>query len=296
MIITVFTPTYDRGYCLGILYQSLCDQTFRDFEWVIVDDGSKDNTKELVYKWMLEGRIPIHYLYKENGGKHRAINVGLQNASGELFFIVDSDDYLPERSLETIHNYYLQVKDNDLFCGVCGLKCYPDGKPTTGYFPSDVVDWYFINRKYAGDTAVVFKTEIAKQYSFPDYPGEKFCAESLMYNRIGSKYLLRYFNENVYVCEYLPDGLSASSVKNRRNSPTYATQIYFELMRMSVNWKKKIKSAINFWRFFIYVPNLKHLFIRGLPLWSFLFSPFGLIMSIKDTIYLRGNSNNRNKA
>ena len=285
--ITVFTATYNRAYRLGDLYKSLCNQTYKDFEWLIVDDGSSDCTKELIDGWINEKLISIRYYFKENGGKHRAINMGAQAASGEAFFIVDSDDQLPSNSLETISFFWKQIREDDTFCGVCGLKCFFDGTPTGGYFPNDVNDWYSINRPFDCDMAEVFKTKIIRQFPFPDYPNERFCAESLVFNRIGAKYKFRYFNKNVYLCEYLPDGLSAASVRNRRKNPTYATRIYLELTQQSLSGKKRIKGAINFWRFFPLVPKLETSFLKELPIWAFLYAPVGFLLYVKDSLSQR---------
>ena len=104
MLLTVCTPTYNRAHTLPRLYESLVRQTSQDFEWLVVDDGSTDNTRELVDGWVAEGRIRIRYVYKENGGKPSAHNLGVRMAAGELFFCVDSDDYLTDNAVEVIRN------------------------------------------------------------------------------------------------------------------------------------------------------------------------------------------------
>ena len=126
-MITVFTPTYNRAKLLPRLYESLCEQTYRGFEWLIVDDGSKDDTCEVVESFMNRNdnengnnNFPIRYIYQENGGKHRAINHGVREAKGELLLIFDSDDSLPDNSLELITKVYSQIKDDESFGGVCG--------------------------------------------------------------------------------------------------------------------------------------------------------------------------------
>ena len=121
MRITVFTPTYNRAYIIENLYRSLQRQTFRDFEWLIVDDGSSDNTEEVIASWQNEGNdFPIRYFKKENGGKCRAINYGVDRAEGELFFNVDSDDYLLDDALEKIDRWERELPKDGKFCGVVG--------------------------------------------------------------------------------------------------------------------------------------------------------------------------------
>jgi glycosyltransferase involved in cell wall biosynthesis len=131
------------------LYDSLCVQTFTDFEWLIVDDGSVDNTEEIVNGFIAENKIDIRYIKQQNGGKHRAINHGVREAKGELFFIVDSDDSIPRDSLETlISKYYLQIKDDKLFGGVCGFMAHHDGTVIGHGCNFDVLDVYSLDMRY----------------------------------------------------------------------------------------------------------------------------------------------------
>ena len=119
--ITVFTPTYNRAYIIETLYRSLQRQTYRDFEWLVVDDGSADNTKELFEAWQQEDNFfPIRYVKQENGGKCRAINYGLELAKGKLFFNVDSDDYLTEDAIEKLLSWEAGLPEDQKFCANCG--------------------------------------------------------------------------------------------------------------------------------------------------------------------------------
>ncbi len=127
-LVTVFTSTYNRAYSLPRLYESLIHQTYTDFEWLVIDDGSLDNTKRLVQQWVQEQKIAIRYYHQANGGKHRAINRGVELAHGELFFFVDSDDYLTDNSLAVLVDYYQQIKDDNRFAGVAGMLAYPHGE------------------------------------------------------------------------------------------------------------------------------------------------------------------------
>ena len=131
-MITVFTPTYNRGYIIKQLYDSLILQSYKDFEWLVIDDGSTDDTEELFKSFIAEQKLNIHYLKIENGGKHRAINKGVILAQGKYFFIVDSDDYLHNNALERIYFYTKQIEDDKTFAGVCGLKIYPNGRKVGG--------------------------------------------------------------------------------------------------------------------------------------------------------------------
>lgn len=284
MLITVFTPTYNRAYRLGALYESLCKQTFRDFEWLIVDDGSTDNTRELVEGWISENKIDIRYIAQPNGGKHRAINRGVKEAEGTLFFIVDSDDILPDDSLEVISAHYQLIKGRPGFGGLCGLKAYYDGSPVGNKPDFGVLECtnYDIRYKYKikGDLAEVFYTDVMKEFPFPEIDGERFCPEILVWNRISSKYRIHYFDTPVYYCEYLEDGLTASIVKVRIKSPIGACMTYAEMVNAPIPFRPRLRAAINFWRFRRYIRRNRSV-VKIAPFW-WLVRPFSLIFRIID--------------
>lgn len=216
MRITVFTPAYNRGYIIENLYRSLQRQSFRDFEWVVVDDGSTDNTETLFQGFLQEKNdFPIRYVKTQNGGKHRAINQGVAMAQGELFFIVDSDDYLTENSLARIDCVERSISQEERkgFAGVCGVKGYSENRIVGKTFAGETLDITMLERpRYgiSGDKAEVFYTEAMRKYPFPEFEGEKFLTECVVWDRIAFDGLkLRFFNDVVYICDYLPDGLTS---------------------------------------------------------------------------------------
>lgn len=235
MRFTVFTPTYNRAYIIENLYHSLQRQTFRDFEWVVVDDGSSDNTAELFTRILADkNSFPIQYIRVENGGKHRAINRGLQIANGTLFCIVDSDDFLVDNALEQI-DYVERTIPEDCkkeFAGVCGLKVFPNGTIIGTTFSADFLDITYLERnayKIDGDKAEVFYTELLKKYPFPEFEGENFITECVVWNKIaadGFKY--RFFNQPIMICEYRDDGLTSQGnaifLKNPKGYGLYLAQ------------------------------------------------------------------------
>lgn len=278
-MITVFTSTYNRAYLLPRLYESLKNQTFKDLEWLIVDDGSTDSTRDLVEGWINEELLDIRYYYQENGGKHRAINRGAQLAKGEWFFIVDSDDYLPDISLDVSNKWMKSVEDDDSFAGVCGLKELNGWTPKVAF---DMIDLNPLrnNELFRGDKAEIIKTNVLKKYPYPDIPGEKFCAEGLIWVSIGLYYKVRYFNEVICCCEYLEDGLTKSSLKNRRKNPTYASIIYKQQMKYMPTMKEKVRAAINYWRFVWFTKGYP-IFV-GIPAFAYLLLPIGLLFCLID--------------
>jgi glycosyltransferase involved in cell wall biosynthesis len=289
IFITIFTPAYNRENTLERLYKSLLSQSCKNFEWLIVDDGSNDNTKSLIKGFIDEKKIDIKYYKQQNGGKHRAINKGLEYAKGEFFFIVDSDDFLPNNSIETISNYISKIEGSVI--GVAGRKTIINGDNVGSKFPQKEFISDHIKKTYIdnikGDLAEVFKTDILKQYKFPDFKGEKFCAEGLLWNRLAKKYQTLFFDESVYICEYLEGGLSFNSIRNRRKSPNYAMTIYKELaLDLRLPLKMKIRTYINYWRFSFF--NGKGFKINWKNVDESLFAlcvyPLGFAMKLKDDL------------
>jgi len=259
-MITVFTPTYNRAKLLPRLYESLCKQTFRDFEWIIVDDGSVDDTHDVVESFMNgnddengSNNFPIRYYYQENGGKHRAINHGVREAKGELFLILDSDDSLPSDSLELITEVYSQIKDNESFGGVCGYMAHHDGTIIGKGNEENILDTNTIDLRYRynvkGDMCEVFKTSVLREDPFPEIDGEKFCPEALVWNRIAKKYRLRVFRNVIYFRDYLDGGLTDKIVKIRMKSPIASMMCYQEMNELDIPLLQRLKAAINYWRF-----------------------------------------------
>ncbi len=228
MRITVFTPTYNRAYIIENLYRSLQRQTFRDFEWLIVDDGSSDNTEEVITAWQAEGNdFPIRYYKKENGGKCRAINYGADRATGELFFNVDSDDYLLDDALEKVDCWEKSLPKDKKYCGVVGnLGTSPTetpNKPWPGpYRDANLLERYpdYCDTPIDGERAWVFYTEIQKKYKYPEFEGENFITPAVTWNRMAHDgYLVRIWDDIIWVYAYQPDGLTASGNKRFINRP-----------------------------------------------------------------------------
>lgn len=215
--VTIFTPTYNRRYILHELYNSLKRQTKKDFEWLIVDDGSSDNTIDLVNKWIEEKNMNIRYYYVKNGGKQRAINYGLDKAYGELFLVVDSDDYLSDDAIEKIIVWEKEIPKRG-YCGFAGNWATKEGKILNPVFKKNYVDCSFLDRYprkennyfFIGhDRAWVFYTNVHKKYKYPIFEDEKFIAEAVVWNRMANDgYKLRCYNDVIYYFEHQDDGLT----------------------------------------------------------------------------------------
>lgn len=250
--ITIFTPTYNRGYILENLYMSLRRQTYTNFEWIIIDDGSIDNTELLVKEWITKNnKFKIIYKKTINKGKHCAINTGVKMANGELFFIVDSDDYLADNALERIVYWQSTIMSRPDFAGICGNRCYFNKKLIGTTFNGVYIDCRTIDREHygiTGDKAEVFYTNILRKYPFPEFKGEKFCSEALVWDRISKDgYKIRYFNESIYFTEYRDDGLTKNIMEKYKNSPK-GTMLFFK--ERTINHKKSIVHFLKYGSFY----------------------------------------------
>ncbi len=220
--ITILTPTYNRAAYLPRLFESLKAQTNRDFLWLVVDDGSEDDTENLIASYGQQG-VELRYIRQENGGKHAALNRGIAEIQSELTFIVDSDDYLPENAVETVLAYHEKYRGTPGLCGYSFLRCHSDGRVNTAYFPSDELIGSYaqvrINGDIGGDKAEVFYTEILKKYPFPVFPGEKFMPEDAVWMQMSGPYQMVHMNKNIYYCDYLEGGLTNTGRRMKVHSP-----------------------------------------------------------------------------
>lgn len=221
--LTIFTPTYNRRDLIERLYQSLLLQTQKCFEWVIIDDGSTDNTESFFTKLQsTEQPFSVRYVKQQNGGKHRAINKGVTIAKGELFFIVDSDDILLPQAVEKIFQWKTSLDNSHKWAGFAGLKGFSENKVVGQHNQSlSYVDAKNNERRkfhLEGDKAEVYFTEVLRKYPFPEIPGENFISEEIVWNAIARDgYYLRWFNEIIYICDYLDGGLTKDNSKERNN-------------------------------------------------------------------------------
>lgn len=245
--ITVFTPTFNRGYIIENLYKSLQRQSYKNFQWIVIDDGSKDDTEKLFEKWTNEDNLfDITYKKVKNGGKHRAINRAIEIAEGELFFIVDSDDYLTDYALEKVIKWEATIKNKNEFAGVAGVKGYSINSRVGNTFKGEYIDATSLERNknnITGDKAEVFYLDILKKYKFPEFEGEKFVTEKVVWNQIAyDGYKIRWFNEIIYICDYLEDGLTKSMSRIELENPkALALSMKLDSMHYNMSNKKKIQ-------------------------------------------------------
>lgn len=290
--ITILTPTYNRASLLPRLFDSLLRQTYKDFEWIVVDDGSTDDTREVVanLKEKCGGAFPMGYVYKANGGKHMAINIGAERARGELLFIADSDDLLTDDALETVANSWHDISDDKSFAGIAGLDITMDTREVIGSgLPQEHIDCNAIDIRYrhhvTGDMKEVFRTEVLREFPFPEFAGERFCPEQLVWFRMARRYRLRYINKPIYIADYQPDGITAGITRARMRNPSASMLTYAELTECPVPFLVKVKAAINFWRFW-HCRTATSVVPRVALRWHWL-RPLGWMMHVRDGNALR---------
>ena len=248
MRISVITPTYNRAYILGKCYGSLCAQTDHNFEWVVVDDGSTDDTEALVRSFIAQGRIDIRYIRQENGGKHRAHNTAVQHASGELVVCLDSDDTLTEDAIETARSVWQQKSDAAL-TGILALRGDPEfRRPICAALPKGIsaATMFDLNNRYGfyGDTVLFFRTELLRRIPFTTFDGERFIPETNLYVDIDRNGKLLLLDKVLYLCEYLSDGLTAKYHRLLTGNPNGTADTYYKCMCMATNLKIKLKYAM----------------------------------------------------
>ena len=231
---TVFTPTFNRAHTLHRVYQSLTPQTFRDFEWLVVDDGSTDNTRSLVSRWQDEADFTIRYYWQENAGLQSAWNLGAELAEGELFLKLDSDDECVPHALERLKYHWDRIPEvaRRGFVGVTALVRRPDNELEGTPFPHSPLDSTALEiRRYkvAGDKWGFLRTTVVRRYPFPIIEGERFVPDSLVWNRMAARYRTRFVNE--VLLTYYPSPDSLTSPLPRVLSPRGTAQFYREFVR-----------------------------------------------------------------
>lgn len=230
MKVTVFTPTYNRGYIIETLYRSLRRQTCKDFEWLVIDDGSSDDTEERLSVWMEEEtEFPIRYYKQPNGGKCRAINRGLDLAQGELFFTMDSDDYLTDDAIAKVICWFEQLSPRGDIQGIDANRGFSVCQTENYLFDEESLDMSLLDiysfcrggrRVFDGERAFVFYTDFHRHYKYPEFPGENFMTEAIVWNRMAADgYKMRFYNDIIWVFEYKADGLTRAGSSVFLNNP-----------------------------------------------------------------------------
>ncbi|MCW9130900.1 glycosyltransferase family 2 protein [Bacillus paramycoides] len=248
--LTIFTPTYNRAYCLQNCYESLKRQTCKNFVWLIIDDGSSDHTKELVNNWISEKHIKIKYHWQQNQGMHGAHNTAYEMIETELNVCIDSDDYMPDDAVEKILSFWSSYGSDEV-SGIIGLDLYTDGKTIGSRLPenlkrSTLFDLYN-KHSVTGDKKLVYRTELTKRYPYPIFKNEKYVGLAYKYYMLDQQYEMLLLNEALCHVEYMPDGSSMNMLNQYRKNPRGFAFYRKELMKLPfTNRIFKYRQAIHY--------------------------------------------------
>ncbi|WP_298316344.1 glycosyltransferase family 2 protein [uncultured Aquimarina sp.] len=283
--ITVFTPTYNRAYCLHKCYESLIKQSNQDFLWLIIDDGSSDDTEALVGSWIKDGKIDIQYHYQENQGMHGGHNAAYRLTETALNVCIDSDDCIGEEAIEKILVAWEKIKDKPEFAGLVGLDADPEGKIIGTTIPDHIkettlYDLYNVH-KVLGDKKLVYRTEVVKKYPpYPIFEGERFVPLGYLYQLIDQDYKLLPINEVLCEVEYMEDGSSMNILKQYRRHPKGFAFSRKSRMKLAKNFKDQFKNAIHYVSSAMFTKNGSFISESPKKLTTFLAIPFGVLLNL----------------
>lgn len=279
--LTVFTPTYNRAHLLGRVYESLCQQTCQNFEWLVIDDGSTDNTREIIAQYIAEQRIAIRYVWKENGGLYTGYNTAYANITSPLNVCIDSDDFMPENAVELILKMWNE-RGGEQYAGIIGLDFYADKQqPIGGYFPENLqeVSLNEISEKglYKGDAKQVMRSDLTRTAIIEeDFHGEKdFNPYSMVFQAANSLPLL-VINDNLCFVDYQPTGMAANIYKQYYRSPwSFMKMRQIEMTVGSKSIRNLLRLNIHYVSSCLIARNKHWLKDSPKPLLTLLMAPFG---------------------
>ena len=248
--LTIFTPTYNRSNTLKKCYSSLVNQTSKDFIWMIIDDGSTDETERIVNDWISDCKIDIEYIYKENGGKADTINRSLLECKTELWLCLDSDDYLTASAVESIISNYDTIKNDNNVCGLIALRTAPDGNVMNNQkrIPSELkyTTLYHIRYELNIETeyVCVYKSQVIKKYPYPILNNEKFMPLSYVYDQIDVDYQYLVVQEKLMISEYFEDGITRNKNELIKKNPKGYILFNKQRIKIARSLKFKLKAIV----------------------------------------------------
>lgn len=254
MKLTIFTATYNRGHLIERLYQSLLRQSSFDFEWLVIDDGSEDNTQELFMAWInRDNPFPIRYYRQENQGLIRALNRGVKLAQGEYFSKIDSDDYVVDDFAENMMSWLEQIEGSESVYAVSGVRVTPNGTPIKGVWPTfpnnaqyfDATDLERANYNLDADMCEAWNTDILRKHPFPVWEGEKFAPEQIVFHEIALEgWKIRWFPVAMSICEYQEGGLTLGASNLEKQNPMGYAMTYNHKLKHIRGLTARLKTAM----------------------------------------------------
>lgn len=288
MLITVLTATYNRAYLLPDLYQSLCRQTSKAFDWVIIDDGSEDGTKELVSRWLQKDNgFTISYFFVPNGGKNRAINFGVKQIVTPFTMIVDSDDYLTDDAIEYLSERVVNISSERKLAGIAGLRGVSKDESLNklDFNRDSYVLANNLERKDYGldkDACEVYRTDLLRSHPFEVWEGEKFVPEEIVWNQLALEgYSLLWYNKVTCIVRYQEEGLTKGSWALLRINPMGYASMYRQRIGLSKSWKDKFYNNVQMIALSFLAGNLRYAFNDNITFITLLSLPAGMAVALR---------------
>lgn len=289
--LTIFTATYNRGHLIERMYQALQRQHNFDFEWLVIDDGSVDNTAELFFKWQTENNpFPIRYYRQENQGLICTLNRGIELAQGEYFSKIDSDDYVVDSYMTNIVQWLETIEGNSTIYAVGGVRIKPDGNPIKSSWPwipenPGYVDATDLDRKkynLDADMSEAWRTEVLRKHPFPIWPGEKFAPEQLVLYQIAMEGLkIRWYPKAMCICEYQEGGLTLGASKLEKENPMGYAMMYNQNLLIHQQFNQRFRDAMQMTALCSYAKHLEYLKQSNSKLATILSFPIGMALGVR---------------
>ncbi len=293
--VSVITATWNRAHLLRRCYDSLCEQDPLPFEWIVVDDGSTDNTSDVLSSLEKSAPFSVRCFTQPNAGKHRAVNLAAAAVAGELALILDSDDMLTPQALAVVGREWKAIPADARarYAGLVGHSVDSHGAMIGKPFPAESEHVpslrLFHSARVQGDKLFVHRAEILRQHPFPAFSGESFVSEGIVWDRIRTTYRYRLLNEALQIVEYQRDGLSARSLETRVRNPAGARAYYQQLASLDIPWSHRLRSLVNYQRFASHggVSRAQTFAESPSPVVSALLLPLGVLAARIDRARLR---------
>lgn len=289
--LTIFTATYNRGHLIERMYRALQRQANFDFEWLVIDDGSQDNTPDLFTQWNAENNpFTLRYYRQDNVGLIRTLNRGIKLANGEYFSKIDSDDYVTDDYMENMLKWLATIQDHPEIYAVSGLRVSPDGMPLKGSWPdipkeSGYVDATDLERKrynLDADMSEAWRTEVLRQHPFPVWPGEKFAPEQLVLYQIAREGLkIRWFPKAACICEYQEGGLTLGASKLEKENPMGYAMMYNQNLLLYPGFKQRYRNSMQMTALCFYAGHLEYLKQSNSNLATVFSFPMGIALGFR---------------
>lgn len=275
-LITVFTATYNRGHLIQRIYQSLLRQKEFNFEWLVIDDGSQDQTEYLFNDWTSrDNPFEVRYYKQENRGLIRTLNRGIELARGEYFAKIDSDDYVVDDYTTNISKWVASIENSTSIYAVSGVRVTPDGIPLKGKWPDiprelgfvDATDLERAAYDLDADMCEAWRTDVLRNYPFPVWNGEKFAPEQIVFNQIAlDGYKIRWYPVAMSICEYQEGGLTKGARKLEIQNPMGYAMMYNHKLKYDIPLAQKLRCAMQCTALSIVGRNPQYILQTNLPI------------------------------